>query len=112
MDSSDENEEYNLSLFIDLDIEMTDLDKLHKLNTELKKFKNGLLIFDLVGFETYPIIYRKKFISSYDLPDLINDINDRLKNLDLKYNNIKSVDSYLLLNNILIFKLIGEKLIL
>ena len=97
-------EEYGL--FIDLDLTLENLDKLKKLNKELEKFKNGLLIFDLVDFETYPVIYRKKTISAHDLPEIILNLNETIKKNDFKKLSITTVDSYLFINNnILIFKI-------
>jgi hypothetical protein len=107
MDNEDIDFENVKGLFIDLNISIDKLELLNKLHKEVDKFRNGLLIFDLIGFEIFPIIYRKKIISAYDLPEIILTLNENLKKQNLeKKTSITGIDSYLLLNNnLLIFRL-------
>ena len=105
---TDNMETIDIGLFIQLDININDIEDLHKLNKEISNFNNGLLIFDLIGFNTYPVIYRKKSLSAYDLPDIINELNTNLKKEEYTLDKltITNINSYLYLgNNILIFKM-------
>ena len=95
----------NLNIFNIININLDDqgLEKLDKLN--FNKFENGVVIFDLLGYEMYPILYLKKTFNSDILKYLIKEINEKIRTQHLN-EELTILHSYVLVStNVLVFKL-------
>jgi len=92
--------------YMDLNIKLTELHKLEKLDFIYEKFMNGVIVIDLIDMGTYPATYLKKTLNADILERIILDLNDEIKKGSYNKLELTELSAYnMVANNVLVLRL-------